>query len=317
MTEDRHQISYVALDVETANADWASICQVGIAVFGPDGVGRTWTSLVDPEDYFDGHNVSIHGITETDVRGAPSFPDVSSAIRELCDDQVVVHHMPFDRVAMQRASERYGLPAMRVKWLDSARVARRAWERFSVRGYGLRNLTSELSIPLQHHDALSDAIAAGTVLRRAMAETGLSVVEWLERAQGPISPEGRRGHPDGHLSGESIVFTGALTIPRRQAADMAADVGADVGGSVTRKTTIMVVGVQDLRRTGGRDKSSKHRKAEAFVEEGREISIIGEEDFLELVRSDGKELTPEQQRELFMRHGDKLKRVVPDDGGEP
>ena len=36
-------VNYVALDVETANADWASICQIGIAEFGPDGVRKRGT----------------------------------------------------------------------------------------------------------------------------------------------------------------------------------------------------------------------------------------------------------------------------------
>lgn len=284
----RAMSSYIALDVETANADWASICQVGLAEFGPDGVVRTWKSLVDPEDYFDGMNVSIHGIDEVTVQGAPRFPDLVATIREFCEPRVVVHHMPFDRVAVARACERYGLPTLDTRWLDSARVARRAWERFSQRGYGLRNLATELDISLEHHDALSDAIAAGMVLRRAVVDTGLSVDDWVTRARQQLSvpsSERRAGDPEGHLFGECIVFTGALTMPRREAADMAAAVGADVGTGVTKHTTIVVVGVQDLRRTGGREKSSKHRKAEQLIGAGQNMSIIGEADFVELVRT--------------------------------
>ena len=284
----RAMSSYIALDVETANADWASICQVGLAEFGPDGVVRTWKSLVDPEDYFDGMNVSIHGIDEVTVQGAPRFPEIVETIREFCEPHVVVHHMPFDRVAVARACERYGLPTLDTRWLDSARVARRAWERFSQRGYGLRNLATELGISLDHHDALSDAIAAGMVLRRAVVDTGVGVDEWLTRARQQLSApssERRTGASDGPLFGECIVFTGALTMPRREAAGMAAAVGADVGAGVTKHTTIVVVGVQDLRRTGGSDKSSKHRKAEQLVGAGKDISIIGEDDFVELVRA--------------------------------
>ena len=51
----------------------------------------------------------------------------------------------------------------------------------------------------------------------------------------------------------------------------------------SRKTTLVVVGVQDLRQTRGESKSSKHRTAEALVAEGAEMSIIGEDDFLALV----------------------------------
>ena len=86
------------------------------------------------------------------------------------------------------------------------------------------------------------------------------------------------------MFGECIVFTGALSMPRRKAAELAAEAGCDVGNSVSRNVTVLVVGTQDLRRTNGQSKSSKHRKAEKLIEKGREISIIGEEDFLALIR---------------------------------
>ena len=51
-------------------------------------------------------------------------------------------------------------------------------------------------------------------------------------------------------------------------------------GGVTRDTTILVVGDQDIRVLAGHDKSSKHRKAEKLIREGYSIRIIGESDFL-------------------------------------
>ena len=58
-------MKFVAIDVETANADMASICQIGIARCEGGVITDEWTSYVDPEDYFDGVNVSIHGIDGT------------------------------------------------------------------------------------------------------------------------------------------------------------------------------------------------------------------------------------------------------------
>ena len=70
---------------------------------------------------------------------------------------------------------------------------------------------------------------------------------------------------------------------RRRAADMAAAAGADVAGTLIRSTTLLVVGGDGPRGSRGGAGSSKHRKAEALIREGAEISIIGEKDFLELV----------------------------------
>jgi DNA polymerase-3 subunit epsilon len=63
----------VAIDVETANADMASICQIGLAKYSNGILVDEWSSLIDPKDYFDFINIDIHGITENDVAGAPKF----------------------------------------------------------------------------------------------------------------------------------------------------------------------------------------------------------------------------------------------------
>ena len=77
----------------------------------------------------------------------------------------------------------------------------------------------------------------------------------------------REGNAEGALFGESLVFTGALGIPRREAADMAARAGCDVAANVSRKTTLLVVGTQDRSKLKGYQKSTKHRKAETLIEQ--------------------------------------------------
>jgi len=53
-------LSFVLVDVETANADLSTICQVGIVTFTNATVADTWSTLVNPEEFFDGFNVWIH-----------------------------------------------------------------------------------------------------------------------------------------------------------------------------------------------------------------------------------------------------------------
>src|SRR6185503_9815961 len=68
--------SFVAIDVETANDDMASICQIGMAKYNNGVLVEEWSSLVDPEGYFDFINIDIHGITEEHVAGKPTFREV-------------------------------------------------------------------------------------------------------------------------------------------------------------------------------------------------------------------------------------------------
>jgi DNA polymerase III subunit epsilon len=58
-------MEFIAIDGETANADMASICQVGIACFANGILVDEWKSYVDPRDHFDGISVLTHGIDET------------------------------------------------------------------------------------------------------------------------------------------------------------------------------------------------------------------------------------------------------------
>ncbi len=45
-------MNFITIDVETANADMASICQIGIAAYAQGHLVEEWSSLIDPEDYF-------------------------------------------------------------------------------------------------------------------------------------------------------------------------------------------------------------------------------------------------------------------------
>lgn len=287
------RMSFVAIDVETANADMASICQIGLARYEDGVLKDEWKTYVDPEDYFDPINISIHGIDESTVRGSPNFQSLSNLLSSYLTDSVVVCHTHFDRVAIHQATRRHGIMTPTCTWLDSARVARRAWTQFAWKGYGLHNVCSMLGYEFKHHDALEDAKAAGHILISAFKETELDIDGWLKRISQPIdltsgsssSAIKRDGNPEGPFFGEVLVFTGSLEIPRNEAADLAASIGCQVAQAVTKKTTILVVvGDQDIKKLGGHAMSLKHRKAEELIVKGALIRILQESDFKALVR---------------------------------
>lgn len=284
-------MDFVAIDLETANADMASICQIGIARFEAGQLVEEWMTLVDPEDYFAGMNVAIHGIDADMVRGQRKLPDVYEKLVELLRGRVTVSHTHFDRVALSQAFAKHDLQEIDTSWLDSARVARRTWSELAQAGYGLKNICARIGYVFRHHDALEDAKAAGHVLLAALRESQLDLPSWFERVRRPINlsrlSQGaaihRDGNPEGDFYGEVLVFTGALQLPRVDAAELAASVGCQVDASVTKKTSILVVGDQDVAKLVGYEKSSKHRKAEELAAKGQQIRIIRESDFKVLV----------------------------------
>lgn len=292
---------FVVIDVETANPDLSSICEVGIASFRNGNLVEAWESLVNPEDYFSPFNISIHGINEISVRDAPNWCTVFPQVAFRLEEMIVVSHTPFDRAALERACLRSSLSECECRWLDSARVARIAWPEFASSGYGLSKVAAYLGIRYRAHDALEDARCAGLVLVHAMESTGLCPEEWLIRVAEPIhspshivhiggpfpAPVKRDGNPEGQLFGEVVVFTGSLSISREDAAEIAADAGCRVDDGVTKHSTMLIVGDQDLRRLAGHDRSSKQRKAEHLISEGQHIRILGESDFKRIIECGG------------------------------
>lgn len=280
-------MKFIAIDLETANPRYHSICQIGIGLFENGELVDKQSHLIDPKEPFADQNISIHGIRPCHVAGKPTYSDLYDVLCETLRDQLVVCHGHFDRVAIGRANEKNGLPDISCMWLDSSKVARRAWPEFSKSGYGLGALAKHFGIDFRHHDAMADAITAGFIIVKAVEKSGISPQGWVSETKRRISERRydsitRQGSTDGPLSGECLVFTGRLSLTRQEAADKASKLGAEIASNLTRKTTILVVGDQDINYLAGHEKSAKHRKAEELLLQGQAIRIITEEDFLHI-----------------------------------
>ena len=290
-------LTFNSIDVETANADRASICQIGIVHVQDGKIVDRWQTLVNPEDWFDPWNILIHGIDEENVKQSPTLPEIRNELRSRLRDSLLISHTSFDRIAFERAMTRYDLEQLQVTWLDSAMIVRRAWpECYGCKGYSLKNVAKDLGISFKHHDALEDARAAAEIVLRACADTESDMNEWLKRVKRPIFPSSsfptsakREGNVDGALFGETIVFTGALCVPRQEATDLAVAQGCKVVNNTSRNVTMLVVGTQDKSKLNGYEKSSTHRRTEELIANGVDIKILSEIDFFELMGVDLQE----------------------------
>lgn len=168
-------LNFVAVDVETANSNVSSICQVGIAIVRSAKITDVWTQLIDPGDFFDPYNTAVHSIDHNTVRGCPRFEEVCGKIAEYLGETVVSHTF-FDRRAISKAFSECGRSLDYEIWIDSAQMARRAWpDKYSLRGYNLGNVARDLGIRFRHHDAGEDARAAAEIVLRAYADTQLGI----------------------------------------------------------------------------------------------------------------------------------------------
>lgn len=300
-------MNFVTIDVETANSSSRAICQIGIAKFVNGVVVEEWVTLINPQDDFDFYSVRTHGINKNHVMESPKFPDILDKLKYFLEDSICVSHGSFDQDALAKAFKKYSIEPLDIRWLDSTVVARQTWFEFSEKGYGLKDLCKKIGYEFKHHDALEDAKAAGKVLLEALKDSELDIHSWLDRLIQPtvtnLSVDAttlsqaknqynwakngsikRTGNPKGSLYGEVIVFTGQLTkMTRDQAADLASDTGCKVDENITKKTSFLVFGHQDLIQTKGKDKSGTHLKAESLNLKGHNISILNENQFIELI----------------------------------
>ncbi|BCW19580.1 exonuclease domain-containing protein [Pseudarthrobacter enclensis] len=107
---------------------------------------------------------------------------------------------------------------------------------------------------------------------------------WPEEGINPEpNPDAEPGHP---LYGQTVVFTGQLSIARPEAKARSADMGARTESRVTGRTTVLVVGdgfvASDLR--SGR-LTGKARRVLELHERGQAIEVLSEGEFLQMVGS--------------------------------
>lgn len=279
---------FLALDVETANEDVATICQIGIATVSQSGEVRGYSTLVNPRCRF--VFTDLHGIDARMVRDAPSFAEVFPAVLPLLSRHAIFQHSSFDRRAINAAHAALGLAAPDLRWHDSVRVARSAWPEFlGAGGHGLAHLKQALRLDFQHHDAGEDARAAAQVVLLAEQRLGQPFDQLVTLRTPRAKPVARPAAPEPAPKAapappaQVCVFTGALSLPREDAAARAVAAGMTVMTNVTRKTTLVVVGEQDLAQLAGHVKSTRHRRAEELIAAGQPIRIIAETEFLTLV----------------------------------
>lgn len=158
--------SFAAIDFETANNWPESACSVGVVVVREGRIAKRIVKLIRPpsDDFWFTH---IHGLAWDDVRDAPSFCDVWSSICGDFEDVefIAAHNASFDRRVLDACCREHGLPLERRPWECTLEISRTLWSLSPAR---LSDVCRYLRIPLNHHEAGSDAEACAKIVIAAM-----------------------------------------------------------------------------------------------------------------------------------------------------
>lgn len=299
---------FVAFDFETANNNRHSICSVGL-VFVEDGeIKDSIHQLINPEEEFDGFNISIHHITPDDVKNEPTFDAFYNSIKEKLENKILVaHFLPFDGYALRDNLIRYEIDPLTHYLLCTYQLSKRLLSGHS--SYTLKSLCQHYGVELiNHHSALSDAKACAELMLRLSEQFKLEDLDSLRNIAGirygEISKDIFRSslvyknskkfnlsdieiNEDADTNsvffGKNVVFTGKLSLyTRKEVAQLVANKGGKPQNGINKDTDYIIVGNFDDVMIKG-NKSSKLIKAEKMISEGKELEIIGEKDFFKML----------------------------------
>lgn len=304
-------LDFTAIDFETATPSRCSPCSIGVAIVKDGKVVNAFQRLIKPHrDFrcFSAFNTYIHGITEDDVKDAPEFDTLWDELSPYLSNSVIVaHNTSFDCSVLCRTLDLYEIPRPICDTLCSVGVSRMTWPDLS--SHTLNVVAALLEIPLQHHDAGSDAAASANIILKACEKTHVDSLRGLvnelnfdmgyiekddfwnpqaprkRQIQDVVSGKWReRLHEELPLRDVDIVFTGTLmSMTREEAFAVVRLAGGRPRTSVSVNTEYLVLGVQDYCRFVDGKKSTKTKTAEALQADGCPIEILSENDFLELI----------------------------------
>ncbi|KUP98373.1 exonuclease domain-containing protein [Thermobifida cellulosilytica] len=163
---DPRALTFAVLDLETTGLDpkrGARVCEVAVVRMRGDGtVLDEYSTLVDPGVPIP--NAELHGITDTWVKGAPSFAQIAGDLLACLDGAIVVgHKLDFEEGFLAAEFARLGTPLSGIPGLCTLVAARTHLDRY---GYRLPHLHHLLTgrWPTAEHSALGDARSLAALL---------------------------------------------------------------------------------------------------------------------------------------------------------
>lgn len=309
-------MDFITIDFEIANYNLNSACSMGL-IFVKDNeiVDKKHFYIQPPSLDFDSKMIDIHGITVDHVKDAKKFNEIWIGIEEFfqATNTIIAHNAQFDISVLYGFLIEYNLPLPDFTYIDSIAISTMACRGQGV-GNSLKDRLNHFSIPLEnHHDALSDALATAQLVlhcielkkRKSLdsyCRTYSSIPVKKFSSLKPNKSFGKRKKFRSKINineiaatvdtfdvnhifhGQNIVFTGELqNIDRKTAMQRVVDLGGILKSGVSKRTNYLIVGKQDKSIVGEEGLSSKEEKAFSLIEQGIDIKIIYENEFMKMI----------------------------------
>lgn len=170
---------FAVLDFETTGfSRHDRVIEIGVVLLDANcRVERTWQTLVQANRGFD--NSDVHGITPTNLGGAPTFEHVARRFAEVLNGRVIVaHNASFEYKFLTNEFGRLGVELADGNWLLDTMVLARQF--MPGQPVSLKNVLSIMGIENRAaHTALADAEATAAALQR-FVQARPDIVDYAE-----------------------------------------------------------------------------------------------------------------------------------------
>ena len=163
-------LNFTAIDFETA--DGFIPCELGVCVVRNGAISETRSWLIKPScyPYMNYWNENIHGISTSDLTGAPYFDAAWPEIMPYLENSLLIaHNAKFDMAVLHEALSHYRIVPPEAEYLCSVRMARRIWP--EMLSHRLHVLCQRFGIIFRHHRAGDDAEACARIVLQIADET--------------------------------------------------------------------------------------------------------------------------------------------------
>lgn len=284
---------YTVIDIETTgfSPTYDSIIELAAIKYRDDNIVDSYTTLINPEIPIADEISSLTGISDFDVNDKPIISEViNEFISFIGDDLIVGHNVGFD---INFINVNLKQPISN-KYINTLRIAHKLHPELT--SYSLDELKQIYGVESISHRALGDCEGTALVFQKmkkdVLSKMTLDEFQKLynQKSKGygfkleDIKTDNTEFDEDNFFYGKSTCFTGKLEkYTRKEALQIIVDLGGIAANSVTASTNVLVIA--DLDYTGaitGRI-SSKHKKALDLRQKGKDIIVISESDFINLI----------------------------------
>lgn len=158
LPQDPSQVYFAFLDVETTGLEPASgdkICEIAVLKTVNGEIADEFATLINPGRSIPERAVSIHGINQAMVHGAPLFREVANDLLDFLQDSVIVaHNARFDLEFLKTELRSLSISLPEYDVIDTLGIARRY---YTFPSNSLGDIARYIGLPLdKQHRALAD-----------------------------------------------------------------------------------------------------------------------------------------------------------------